>query len=422
MPEAIIPIPTALSTEILSQTAVAQFVSNTPTPTTINNCVFWNNHAPYGDNFGGSTSSISANYSLISDGGCPGSVNCGAGMIYNQDPLFVSAPDDLQLSLASPGINAGSDLLGTTEDFLGNPRPYNCTVSDMGAYEYQGSEHEITCYLDADSDGFGNSAVEALFCNSCGAGYVSNDQDCDDADPLNFPTNSELCDGQDNNCDGSVDEGFDQDGDSVADCFDNCPGTWNPDQADSDCDGVGDVCDQWHGCDDSKDSDGDGTPDCIDLDEIANWVCGQNGIKVTVCHISPDNPSNLQTKCFHPNALGEHLSHGDYIGSCYQVSCSQPLVNPSGDFETEGESKNDLDVFPNPAHRILNIRYQSKSNEVILLEVLNSQGKKVYRSEFDRSMEFMTIDISGDQFSEGIYYVLISQGSYSISGPFVVMK
>src|SRR5207237_1414446 len=31
--------------------------------------------------------------------------------------------------------------------------------------------------------------------------------------------------------------------DGIPDIFDNCPGTYNPDQADSDGDGVGDVCD-----------------------------------------------------------------------------------------------------------------------------------------------------------------------------------
>ncbi len=47
--------------------------------------------------------------------------------------------------------------------------------------------------------------------------------DCDDADGNNFPGNPEICDGQDNNCDGETDEGFDLDGDQIADCFDPCP-------------------------------------------------------------------------------------------------------------------------------------------------------------------------------------------------------
>jgi beta-glucanase (GH16 family) len=48
----------------------------------------------------------------------------------------------------------------------------------------------------------------------------------------------------------------DADGDRVPDRVDNCPQLFNPDQADTDADGVGDVCDD--------DDDGDGLPDASD--------------------------------------------------------------------------------------------------------------------------------------------------------------
>lgn len=47
---------------------------------------------------------------------------------------------------------------------------------------------------------------------------------------------------------------IDSDGDTVADSIDNCPETPNPNQADSDGDGIGDVCDD-------SDTDGDGIAD-----------------------------------------------------------------------------------------------------------------------------------------------------------------
>ena len=41
----------------------------------------------------------------------------------------------------------------------------------------------------------------------------------------------------------ACDTGYDSDGDGVPDDEDNCPNTYNPDQADSDGDGIGDACD-----------------------------------------------------------------------------------------------------------------------------------------------------------------------------------
>ena len=60
-------------------------------------------------------------------------------------------------------------------------------------------------YIDEDGDGFGSSSSLLFQCEPP-VGYVLNDQDCDDNDPNNYPGNTEVCDGFDNNCDGDVDE------------------------------------------------------------------------------------------------------------------------------------------------------------------------------------------------------------------------
>ncbi|MDO9098650.1 MAG: MopE-related protein, partial [Candidatus Methanoperedens sp.] len=93
--------------------------------------------------------------------------------------------------------------------------------------------------LDTNGDGYYDSCSEYDY---DGDGYGTT-TDCNDSNAAINPGAIEVCNGIDDNCNGTVDEGFDADGDTVADCFDNCPTTANADQTDSDSDGVGNACD-----------------------------------------------------------------------------------------------------------------------------------------------------------------------------------
>jgi hypothetical protein len=110
-------------------------------------------------------------------------------------------------------------------------------------------------------------------------GWCSTD-DCDDWDASTYPGAPEVCDGEDDDCDGAVDDGFDADFDEWTTCGGDCDdsdGTVYPgapetcDQDDNDCDSDVDEGfdvdgDDWTTCEgDCDDADGDVNPDAWDV-------------------------------------------------------------------------------------------------------------------------------------------------------------
>jgi len=109
-------------------------------------------------------------------------------------------------------------------------------------------------YLDSDGDNHGDAANLVSTCDGAPIGYVASSDDCDDADGINYPGNTEICDGQDNDCNGLDDAGnpgtnnweTDNDGDGQreceADCDDANPNRFNgnletpANNLDNDCD------------------------------------------------------------------------------------------------------------------------------------------------------------------------------------------
>lgn len=326
-------------------------------------------------------------------------------------------------------------------------------------------------------DNSDNCESVSIISNLCddmdGDGFTVAEGDCDDTNSLVYPGSIEICDGIDNNCNGLIDgddpnlvgqaiwyadtdnDGLGDPNESVEACeqpigyvdnnLDNCTSTNNPDQADDDCDGVGNTCDLCPTGDDRQDSDGDGIPDCaewevtgasadencevIDPDDIkwgtiddlpTNFICGNNNHKILVCRVRerPNKPTRYRTKCVRKRRVNKILAKGGFLGPCEVVSCSEGdqgfRVNNEEEFAVDKtvttpiiQLENEMTLYPNPATNEVSIVLgkTKSSTQVGTVSIVSSTGQIMKELETSHLGEPLRMDIS--QMRKGIYFVIV---------------
>ena len=180
-------------------------------------------------------------------------------------------------------------------------------------------------FTDADGDGYGDATDYVVACEPL-AGTVYDDNDCDDDDPLQNPGATELCNGEDDDCDYRIDE------DDAADAT-----LWF---ADADGDGFGDAeTTRWsctlpegYGSDDTDCDDGDPTQH-PGADEVCN---GEDDD----CEGDIDEDDAVDARTWHADLDGDGF--GDPTTGT--TSCTAP----SGTI-TDASDCDDGDAAVNPA-------------------------------------------------------------------------
>ncbi len=238
-------------------------------------------------------------------------------------------PDTTTQSCSQPSGYTPNDTDCDDGDALVNPGATElCNGVDDdcdGSLDEDDAADSATWYADSDGDGFGDGGSTAAACAQP-SGYVADFTDCDDDDALVNPDATELCNGEDDDCDGTVDE------DDAADAA-----TW---YADADVDGYGDAGDTTAACgqpsgyvaDDSDCDDGDAmvSPDATELCDAIDNDCDGT--------VDEDDAADAST--WYADFDGD--GYGD-LGST-TTACSQPSGHVSDDTDCD-----DGDAMVNPA-------------------------------------------------------------------------
>jgi hypothetical protein len=183
----------------------------------------------------------------------------------------------------------------------------------------------LTWYVDADGDGYGDAATSTAACAQP-VGYGTDNTDCDDSNAAEYPGAPETCDGDDDDCDGEVDE------DSAVDAP-----TW---YADGDGDGYGDASSSAVSCEAPAGHVSDAT-DCDDADGTENPGADERcDGDDDDCDGDVDEDSAVDAGTWYADVDGD--GYGDPASGA--VACAAPAG-----YGADAQDCDDFDALVNPA-------------------------------------------------------------------------
>lgn len=303
-------------------------------------------------------------------------------------------------------------------------------------------------YPDTDADGYGDETQPyVLLVSFPAAGYSLNNTDCNDANSAVNPGVTEVCNGIDDDCDDSIDEG-------------TTAATW---YEDSDSDGLGNAevsqmtCVQPVGyvsnsldCNDGSPVAVCSVPSDVSVEMISTFsatIVWQSSPCVTFYGLQYKKSTDPGWTSI-PAVYGDNYPlSGLTPGSLYlfrvrsRCSATTPVTSSawvSGSFSTislpmglsdgEGQTENiapvslTIEVFPNPGDGIFNILLESDTDREASMKLTDNLGQLILEEQWQlaKGETIRTLDMS--LLPVGIYQVQLLQGDLMLTKKIVLMK
>ena len=179
---------------------------------------------------------------LVSSLGCD-SEGCPTGT--------TPGPGETCISSDRPDAGADAISMGDAPDAyvpVDAPSPPDAFMPDAFLVVPDGCV-PIEYWNDNDADGFGDRSMLPILACTPPANYAANGDDCNDASASVHPMRAEMCNGVDDNCDGSIDEALrvtvyrdaDSDGFGTTEAGSECPGAAGWASVSGDCNDTSDL-------------------------------------------------------------------------------------------------------------------------------------------------------------------------------------